>query len=96
MKGREDMKKLGFGTMRLPLIPGGKQTDIDHEQVKKMFDYFLEQGFIYAVDGTDGNFSLFYDGNGYDLNAAAEDITALCIGVTSSFKTPCVFYTHMA
>lgn len=42
------MKKLGFGTMRLPLIPGGKQTDIDHEQVKKMFDYFLEQGFIYV------------------------------------------------
>lgn len=46
----------------------------------------IEQGFIYAVDGTDGNFSLFYDGNGYDLNAAAEDITALCIGVTSRYS----------
>ena len=42
------MKKLGFGTMRLPLIPGGKQTDIDFEQVKQMFDYFLEKGFTYV------------------------------------------------
>ncbi len=42
------MKKLGFGTMRLPLIPGGKQTDIDQEQVNRMADCFLENGFTYV------------------------------------------------
>ena len=40
-------KKLGFGLMRLPLIPGGAETDIDIEHVKKMVDYFMEQGFTY-------------------------------------------------
>lgn len=39
----EEIKKLGFGLMRLP------QTDgkIDVEQVKKMVDRFLEEGFTY-------------------------------------------------
>lgn len=40
-------KKLGFGLMRLPLIPGGADTEIDLEQVKKMVDYFMENGFNY-------------------------------------------------
>lgn len=40
-------KKLGFGLMRLPLMPGGAETEIDIEHVKKMVDYFLEQGFTY-------------------------------------------------
>lgn len=48
MQGDTSMKKLGFGTMRLPLIPGGKQTDIDQEQFNRMADYFLENGFIYV------------------------------------------------
>lgn len=42
------MKKLGFGTMRLPLLPGGSQKDIDLDQTKQMMDYFLEQGFTYV------------------------------------------------
>lgn len=38
---------LGFGTMRLPLIPGGTSADIDQEQVDKMVDYAIENGVNY-------------------------------------------------
>ena len=41
------MKKLGFGTMRLPLTDPSDQTSIDQEQVNRMVDYFLEKGFTY-------------------------------------------------
>ncbi len=39
-------KKLGFGLMRLPL-KSDDQRDIDIEAVKKMCDYYLENGFTY-------------------------------------------------
>ncbi|MGI6009950.1 MAG: aldo/keto reductase [Ruminococcus sp.] len=39
----KDIKKLGFGLMRLPK----KDNAIDVEQVKKMVDRFLEEGFTY-------------------------------------------------
>lgn len=39
----EDIKKLGFGLMRLPKM--GEAIDI--EQTKKMVDMFLEAGFTY-------------------------------------------------
>ena len=39
----EEIKKLGFGLMRLP--KNGEEIDI--EQTKKMVDRFLEQGFAY-------------------------------------------------
>jgi len=39
----ENIKKLGFGLMRLPMIG----DDIDLEQVKQMVDLFLEKGFTY-------------------------------------------------
>lgn len=39
----EDIKKLGFGLMRLPRIG----EDIDIEQTKKMVDMFLDAGFRY-------------------------------------------------
>ncbi len=39
----EDIKKLGFGLMRLP--KNGDEFDI--EQIKKMVDRFLEEGFTY-------------------------------------------------
>ncbi len=41
------MKKLGFGSMRLPLLDGSDQTSFDKEQLCRMVDAFLEQGFIY-------------------------------------------------
>ena len=41
------MKKLGFGTMRMPLNNPADQTDVDFEQVCQMVDRFLEQGFTY-------------------------------------------------
>ena len=39
----EEIKKLGFGLMRLPQ----KDGQIDIEQVKDMVDMFLEAGFTY-------------------------------------------------
>lgn len=41
------MKKLGFGTMRLPLFDKEDPTSIDMEQFCRMADSFLEQGFTY-------------------------------------------------
>ena len=40
----DDIKKLGFGLMRLPTLEGG---EIDIEQLKRMVDLFLERGFTY-------------------------------------------------
>lgn len=42
-----EMKKLGFGTMRLPQTDPDDPTKIDFPQVCRMFDTFLEQGFTY-------------------------------------------------
>lgn len=42
----ENTKKLGFGLMRLPVINGSEEA-IDLEQVNRMVDHFLEQGFTY-------------------------------------------------
>lgn len=41
-----EIKKLGFGLMRLPQR-SGDATDIDLEQFKQMVDLFLERGFTY-------------------------------------------------
>ncbi|MBP1578084.1 MAG: aldo/keto reductase [Oscillospiraceae bacterium] len=41
------MKKLGFGCMRLPLLSNDDPSSIDHEQLCKMVDTFLERGFTY-------------------------------------------------
>ena len=41
------MKKLGFGTMRLPLLNKEDPKSIDLEQFKKMTDMFMERGFTY-------------------------------------------------
>ena len=43
----KDMKKLGFGLMRLPLINPNDQTSIDIEKFKEMADRFIERGFTY-------------------------------------------------
>lgn len=40
-------KKLGFGTMRLPLLNADNQKSIDLEQMCKMVDTFLERGLTY-------------------------------------------------
>lgn len=41
------MKKLGFGTMRLPLLDAEDAGSIDYEKVNQMVDAFLEAGFTY-------------------------------------------------
>ena len=42
------MKKLGFGTMRLPLLDPQDEKSIDQEQVNAMADLFLSKGFTYV------------------------------------------------
>ena len=42
-----DVKKLGFGFMRLPLLDENDRSQIDLEQVKKMVDVFMKRGFNY-------------------------------------------------
>ncbi|MCH5264239.1 MAG: aldo/keto reductase, partial [Lachnospiraceae bacterium] len=41
------MKKLGFGTMRLPLTDPEDEKSIDYDQMCQMVDHFLKQGFVY-------------------------------------------------
>ncbi|MBR1736987.1 MAG: aldo/keto reductase [Firmicutes bacterium] len=40
-------KKLGFGTMRLPLLNEDDPKSIDIEQFKKMVDIYMDRGFCY-------------------------------------------------
>jgi predicted aldo/keto reductase-like oxidoreductase len=42
----EKTKRLGFGLMRLPVL-NGNDEQIDLEQVNRMVDHFLDQGFTY-------------------------------------------------
>ncbi len=37
--------KLGFGLMRLPVLPGGGQKDVDFDRVQEMVDLFMSRGF---------------------------------------------------
>ncbi|MDO4489060.1 MAG: PQQ-binding-like beta-propeller repeat protein [Eubacteriales bacterium] len=46
----------------------------------------LEQGFIYEIEGVSANFSIYYDDGGYDLNAPADSITAICFNVTGVYS----------
>lgn len=41
------MKKLGFGTMRLPVLDANNPESIDYEQFERMTDVFLDSGFTY-------------------------------------------------
>ena len=41
------MKKLGFGLMRLPLLDPSNDAAVDVEEVKRMVDRFMAQGFTY-------------------------------------------------
>ena len=41
------LSSLGFGTMRLPLIPGGGEQDIDQETLDRMVDCAIAGGVNY-------------------------------------------------
>lgn len=41
------MKKLGFGCMRLPMIQGDQEMEVDYEQFNRMIDAYFEGGFCY-------------------------------------------------
>ena len=43
----ENIKKLGFGLMRLPTLGDGFDAEIDIEQMKQMVDLFISKGFTY-------------------------------------------------
>lgn len=42
-----EQKKLGFGFMRLPVLDKEDNKSIDYDQLNRMVDAFLEQGFTY-------------------------------------------------
>lgn len=42
-----NLSKLGFGTMRLPVLTGKTAADIDYEQTEKIIDYAVENGVNY-------------------------------------------------
>lgn len=44
---QENIKNLGFGLMRLPLLDENDPTSIDQEQMNKMVDLFMKEGFTY-------------------------------------------------
>lgn len=50
-------KKLGFGLMRMPVTEPNNPAAVDIEQVKKMTDIFMENGFTYF------DTALMYNGN---------------------------------
>ncbi len=43
----DGIRKLGFGTMRLPLLDPDDPSTVDPEQTKNMVDEFLDRGFCY-------------------------------------------------
>ncbi len=47
IKGDIEMKKLGFGCMRLPLSDKQDDSSVDIQQVKEMVDAYLAEGFTY-------------------------------------------------
>ena len=43
----EKLSLLGFGTMRLPLVPGGGPADIDEKTTADMVRYAMDHGVNY-------------------------------------------------
>ena len=63
-----DIKKLGFGLMRLPTVgDGGWMADIDIEQTKKMADDYIKAGFTYFD-------TAYVYGDGKSENAARDAV----------------------
>lgn len=57
----------------------------------------LEQGFIYEINGVSANYQLYYDKGGYELDAQASSITALCFHVSSTYSADAIrLITSMA
>lgn len=42
-----EMKKLGFGFMRLPVLDENDRSTVDFEAVREMVDYYMQAGFSY-------------------------------------------------
>ena len=63
----ENMKKLGFGLMRMPLTDPNNQAAVDEEQLKQMIDLFISGGFTYF------DTALMYNGG------ASEAVAKTCL-----------------
>ena len=46
----------------------------------------LEHGFVYEINGVSANYLLYYDKGGYELDAPASSVTALCFHVSSTYS----------
>ncbi|MDE7428027.1 MAG: aldo/keto reductase, partial [Lachnospiraceae bacterium] len=59
-------QKLGFGSMRMPVLDASDPTSFDYEKIEKLFDCFLEQGFTY--------FDTAYTYHGYQAEKAVKRV----------------------
>ena len=59
--------RLGFGLMRLPMLPGGGQKDIDFDKVQEMVDLYMSRGFSYFDTAY-----VYHDGH-------SEEVVAKCL-----------------
>ena len=58
MKGMDILKKLGFGTMRLPV---DENEDINYELIGQMVDIFVRNGFTYLDTACHNFLNIIYN-----------------------------------
>ena len=69
-KTNEMVSVLGFGCMRLPIIPGGNATDIDEEKAIKIIRHAIDEGVNYVDTAYPYHGSRFDKGGNSELLVA--------------------------
>ena len=88
----DEIGKLGFGFMRLPVVEGDGGKEIDIEQVKHMVDLFMDAGFTY-FDTARG----YHNGRSEAALREAARIVPGCheaAGVAGEKRRPCARYVR--